>query len=202
MADASIFNDWQAKSVAELRQIWADLRPDTNEAVDRAFRDQVLTPDQAGDVFERWVLEAFRLSGATGHYGFEVPMSGTANTREQIDGLVFDGWQGFLVECKFWRDKVDFGPIALFHAQLDRRPVGTIGLFFSAFGYTAPAGDSADLLHPMRVLRFDRLDLGWALAHKTFKGRMLAMVRRKWMLAVKNGPARVQLTDTIEVFNE
>ena len=194
---------WQAKNVAELRQIWADLRWETLESgIERTFRGQVLTPEQAGDVFERWVLEAFRLSGATGHYGFDVPLSATGHTREQIDGLVFDGWQGFLVECKFWKDKVDFGPVAHFHAILDRRPVGTLGLFFSAFGYTVPAAESAALLHPMRVLRFDHVDLNWALAHKSFNGRMLAMVRRKWRLAVKYGASRGQELDTMDLFND
>src|SRR5438552_10236857 len=89
--------------------------------------------------------------------------------REQIDGLVVDGWQSFLIESKFWTDPVDFNPIALLHTLLDTRPVGTLELFFSAFGYTEPAKESADRLRPARVLLFEPDDLKWALAQTPFK---------------------------------
>src|SRR5205823_3934350 len=127
------------------------------------------------------------------HYPFRVPMQESSRTREQIDGMVFEGWQGFLIESKFWTGKVDFGPIALLHFLVETRPVGTLGLFFSAFGYTRPAQESANRLHPLRVLLFERRDLEWALAREPFKGSMLEMVRRKWMLAVKRGRSDVSL---------
>jgi Restriction endonuclease len=167
----------------------------------RSFRGQQLTPEQAGDVFERWILEAFRLSGMTGHYSYRVPMRDSGNTREQIDGMVFDGWQSFLVEAKFWPGNVDFGPIALLHSMVESRPVGTLGLFFSAFGFTVPALESAGLLRPSRVLLFDYTDIDWALGKRSFKGRMLEMVRREWMLAVKNGSPQVVRADTLKLFN-
>src|SRR5438105_11970713 len=97
------FLDWRATSLKQLRAVWSALRPDSDEAnLERTFAGQRLTPEQAGLVFERWVMEAFRLSGATGHYAFQVPLRTSGQTREQIDGLIFDGWQGFLVECKLW----------------------------------------------------------------------------------------------------
>src|SRR5207244_4010409 len=66
-------SEWQAKDVKHLLQIWKDLRPDSEEdAVERKFEGQLLTAEQAGAVFERWILEAFRLSGAVGHYAFRV----------------------------------------------------------------------------------------------------------------------------------
>jgi hypothetical protein len=195
--------EWKATGVTELRKVWEDLRPDSaDESVERKFAGESLTLDQAGAVFERWVLEAFRLSGWTGHYAFRVPLGESGSTREQIDGLLLDGWQGFLVESKFWTNKVDFGPIALLHALVDLRPVGTLGLFFSAFGYTAPAVESARLLRPLRVLLFDKDDLGDALAEgKTFKGRMAEIVRRKWALAVQTGRPHVSVLTPIELFN-
>ena len=59
--------DWVAGDLSDLRSIWESLRPDLDAAdTQRTFRGQPLTPQQAGDVFERWVMEAFRLSGARG----------------------------------------------------------------------------------------------------------------------------------------
>jgi hypothetical protein len=203
MARATPFSttDWQAGDVPELRRIWKDLRPESaEEGTERRFHDRVLTAEQAGDVFERWVLEAFRLSGATGHYAFRVPMRGSGDTREELDGLIFDGWQGFLLECKFWTGKVDFGPIALLHTLIDARPAGTLGLFFSAFNYTLPALEAAEMLRPLRVLLFDRADLEWALGPKSIKGRMVEMVRQRWMLTVKYGRPHGRLPGDLDLF--
>ncbi len=195
--------DWVAQSPEELRQVWSDLQPaDRDPAAQRRFRGQRLTLEQAGNVFERWVLEAFRLSGHTGHYPFRVPMRDSGNTREQIDGLFIDGWQAFLLESKFWTSKVDFGPIALLHVLLETRPAGTLGLFFSAFGYTTPALASASRLHPKRVLLFDDVDLNWFLTREPFRGSMATMVRRKWLLAVKYGEVDWHVSSPIEFFNE
>jgi hypothetical protein len=193
--------DWVAGDLGDLRSIWESLRPDLDAAdTERTFRGRPLTPQQAGDVFERWVMEAFRLSGARGGYAYRVPLRGSGSTREQIDGLLFDGWQGFLVESKFWTDKASFGPIALLHLLVEQRPVGVLGLFFSAFGYTVPAVESAELLHPIRVLLFDRQDLTWALGSTPFAGRMAEMVRRKWMHAVKYGRPYGPASDPPELF--
>lgn len=195
-------SDWQAAGAKELRKIWEDLRTDTiDEGTERRFRGRNLASEEAGDVFERWVLEAFRVSGMTGHYAFPVALRQSESMREQIDGLVIDGWQGFLVESKFWTKKADFGPIALFHAHVETRPAGTMGLFFSAFGFTVPALESAESLRPFRILLFDRDDLLWALAPGPFKGRMAEMVRRKWVLAIKEGLPHLQVRRKIELFN-
>jgi hypothetical protein len=194
--------DWQAADLKQFRRVWEDLRPDSaDERTERKFRDRRLTAKQAGEVFERWILEAFRLSGMSGHYAFQVPLRESGSIREQIDGMVLDGWQGFLIESKFWPNKVDFGPIALLHTLVERRPVGTLGLVFSAFGYTKPALDSAELLHPLRVLLVERADLEWALASRAFRGRMAEMVRRKWALAVKYGHPHMPVSSVIELFN-
>jgi len=194
--------DWRANNVPALREIWNDLQlTSEDENVERTFRGQRLTPEQAGSVFERWILEAFRLSGMTGHYTYPVPLRGSGKPREQIDGMILDGWQGFLLEAKLWSMKTDFGPIALLHTLVDTRPVGTLGLFFSAFGYTLPALESAELLRPVRVLLFDQSDLVWALRSRSFRGRMAEMVRRKWMRAVQLGSPSFAVSDKIELFN-
>ena len=163
--------EWKAADAKELRKVWKALRMDLiDENTERSFRGRTLAPEQAGDVFERWVLEAFRLSGMTGHYAFPVPLRASESIREQIDGLVIDGWQGFLVESKFWMKKVDFGPIALLHSHVETRPAGTLGLFFSAFGYTTPALESAELLRPIRVMLFDSSDLLWRCGQGRSRG--------------------------------
>ncbi len=200
-ASTDIPGDWRAKNLKELRKIWDDLHPESDDAeMQRRFRDVVLTPTQAGDVFERWVMEAFRLSGMQGHNAFRVPLRTSANTQEQIDGLIFDGWQAFLAEAKFWTDKVDFGPIVLLHDIVERRPAGTLGLFFSAFGFTGPATDCAGFLRPIRVLLFDAKDLNWALQQEPFKGSMKEMVRRKWLHSVMFGRLNKPVSDPLELF--
>ena len=168
----------------------------------RQFRNVVLTPTQAGDVFERWVMEAFRLSGMQGHNAFRVPLRTSANTREQIDGLIFDGWQAFLVEAKFWTPRVDFSPIVLLHDIVERRPAGTLGLLFSAFGYTTPAIECAELLRPIRVLLFNAEDLNWALQQESFKGSMREMVRRKWLHTVMSGRLRTPMSAPLDLFKK
>ena len=200
-ASTAIPGDWRAKNLKDLRKIWDDLRPDSDDTeVQRQFRNVILTPTQAGDVFERWVLEAFRLSGMQGHNAFRVPLRTSANTQEQIDGLIFDDWQAFLVEAKFWTQKVDFGPIVLLHDIVERRVAGTLGLFFSAFGYTGPAADCAAFLRPIRVLLFDATDLNWALQQESFKGSMKEMVQRKWLHTVMYGRLNQPVPDSLDFF--
>src|SRR5206468_379263 len=81
--------DWTVNSVGQLRRIWADLRPELDDKdTERRFRDQVLIPEQAGLVFERFVLELFRLSGETGPYPFTLPQHESGGVLEQIDGLI------------------------------------------------------------------------------------------------------------------
>src|SRR4051812_11866016 len=88
---SAAFLTWEADDWDQLGSYWSELFPEKGGRP--KFRSQELVSQQAGWVFERWILEAFRLSGAVGHYSY-------GNRQEQIDGLVFDGWQGFLIESK------------------------------------------------------------------------------------------------------
>ena len=49
-------------------------------------------------------------------------------TKEEVDGLVTLGWQGFLIQSKLEADPTPFDPIARLYLQVGRRPRGTIGL--------------------------------------------------------------------------
>jgi hypothetical protein len=180
------FRTWRARNWGELRAIWGGLMPELagRKSLERRFRSQLLTPQYAGAVFERWMLEAFRLSGAAVRESYVVPMPDSAAPREQIDGSLTEGWQGFLIESKFWPSNVDFDPIAVLHVLVEQRPVGTLGLFFSAFGYTPPAVELAGRLRPIRVLLFDQNDLLWAM--KPGHG-MMKLVRERWIFAVQYG---------------
>jgi hypothetical protein len=198
--DESFLRDWKARGWQELTSIWKDLVPEVSpegSQIVRKFRKQVITASQAGTVFERWVVEAFRLSGAEGQYPYEVPMTETGRTKEQIDGIVYDGWQGFLIESKCQEDPIDFGPIALLNVLVEKRVAGTLGLFFSVSGYTAAALESVESLRPIRVLLFDGDDLTSIIQTKK---SMMEMVRRKWVFAVQYGRPNFPLSRDLGSF--
>jgi hypothetical protein len=129
------------------------------------------------------------------HHPYTIPTSSGDRTREQGDGLIVDGWQGFLVESKFASDAIGIDPIFRLHMLVEQRPIGTMGLFFSASGYTEPAMESSEFLKPIRVLLFDRKDLEWAFR---FPNRMRSLIRRKMAFALKYGKPHL----TIAAYNE
>jgi hypothetical protein len=74
-----------------------------------------ITNQQAGLVFERWIIAAFKASGADVEYPYTVSIDQKPGGRiaEEHDGLLFDGWQGILIQSKFYpQTAVSFGPIA------------------------------------------------------------------------------------------
>lgn len=184
---------WQARNWKDLRTIWDNLI----ERTPPAFRERSLTATEAGTVFERWVMEAFRLSGATGTYGYNVPRVSSDQTLEQIDGLVIDGWQGFLVEAKCQDEPIDFAPLAVLNLRVTKRPVGTLGLFFSVSGYTPPAVECIHEFQPLRVLLFDADDLRDMLRSPK---SMLSLVQRRWGVAVQYGRPYPPRTQPVETF--
>ncbi len=179
----------------DLRAIWSELAPGP-EAGTPKFRSRDLNPQQAGLVFEWWILEGFRLSHIGGHRPFRVSLDGSM-TLEQVDGIILEGWAGFLIESKFQAAGVDVDPIYRLHFLVERRPIGTLGLFFSASGYTRPALETSRFLTPMRVLLFDAADLHWAMQRPA---GMREMVRRKWTLALKAGRSYTAVTESMDLF--
>jgi hypothetical protein len=178
---------WQAKTWGDLKKIWRDLAPEfalaeTAVSGSREFRGRILSAQEAGFVFQQWVMEAFRLSGYKVQPAWKVPMLYEGTPREEFDGLVVDGWQGFLVESKFREEKTDFGDIAKFHARINQRPPGTFGLLISAFGFTAPALESATLLTPLCVLLLSAENVTEGVVSKT---AWKAMLESSWLDALQ-----------------
>jgi hypothetical protein len=94
------------------------------------FGDRVLAENEHGFVLEKWLIEAFRLSKAAVIGPYEVLPSRSGRVKEQIDGLIYHGWHCFLDKSKFHNEIVSFEPVALFHAQVEGRPSGTMGSSF------------------------------------------------------------------------
>jgi len=196
---AAELTGWSAADWGKIEQIWRDLvGPPNADPADHLpkFAGVEIAGDEAGYVFQKWILEAFRVSGASVEGPFLVPMTSQRNavggralaeqlprgrTTEEIDGLVLCDWQAFAVECKF--EKVDFDPIARLHLVAERRPVGTLGLLFTPFGFTEPALELVAELRPIRVLLFHYSDIDFAVHTRDF----LDTVYRKWRAAVKYG---------------
>ncbi len=183
----SAFRAWDADGWDDLRAIWEDLIPDPDvPPMFRHISSLILNPQQSGWVFERWVMEAFRLSGAEVEHRHRNLRTGSFNLLEEIDGLVYDGWQGFLVETKYEKDPVSIDPIFRLHLMAEQRPAGTLGLFFSMSGFTGPALELSDRLRPIRVLLIEEKDVRMNLQNQPLPD-MISMVRNKWKRAVQSG---------------
>ena len=141
-----------AANWAELASVWNELSLSPPQ-----FRSAEFSMQEAGWVFERWVYEAFRLSGALVQPPFAVRIA-TAFV-EEIDGAVFTPFGAFLLECKFQDAKVTIEPIVKLRSQLERRPPNTMGVIFSKSGFTHEAVILLSHLSPCNVLLFDGDDL-------------------------------------------
>lgn len=187
--------NWHPRQWADIRNVWLELVPESvsiQSSITRRFLGRTVNNREAGYVFEDWVLAALKMVGFSGIGSYDVRrVNFPTQTLEQVDGLIFQGFQGFLVESKFYPGNVGFGPVAQLHICVEQRPVGTIGLFFSAFDYTAPAHDLLLALRPIKVLLFNQSDIVWAInSNDNFR----KLIRYKWLLALKDGlpfaPAR------------
>jgi hypothetical protein len=148
------------------------------------FQEQEVSAQEAGWGFEHWICEAFRLSTNTAivEESLKVPLYSSRKTQEEIDGLVTLGWQGFLIQCKLESASTSFDPIARLHLQVERRPIGTMGLFFSR-DYSDSAIELAAELRPIRVLLFRVEGIVWELK-KERSFDMLKLVEKKWRAAM------------------
>ncbi len=192
---------WSPADHEGLYDAWRDLFPEfSSSEAPRRFDGRILTPQQAGWVFEHWVCSAFRLVATPTDRvrgPFTVPMESTERAKEELDGSAALGWQGFLVQSKLNDDPIPFEPIARLHLQVGRRPEGTLGLFF-AREYSQAAEELVMELRPIRVLLFRAREIHEALT-KTPPLDMLEMVRRKWWLALELGRPHASLDQLSEL---
>jgi hypothetical protein len=180
---------WRASDLDQMGLCWKSLFPEFADPPRtdpvRRFQDIDLRPQEAGWLFEHWVCEAFRLAGGEAilvNESVKVPSLNKEKVLEEIDGLAILGWQGFLIQCKLESQPTPFDPIARLHLQVERRPRGMLGLFFSR-DYSDSAIELARELRPIRVLllRVDEIALELK-APEPFD--MLGLVRKKWLKAI------------------
>ena len=185
-------NTWQANDWDDLSRIWRDL-VGTDAVVDYKpiFAGEEITLQQAGYVFQTWILEGFRISGVVPDPPFAVSIDPGVNdrTRRQLDGMIEFDCKYYLIESKF--SKEDFSSVANLHLHVESRPVGTLGLIFAAKGFTTPAIESAFILRPIRVLLFNNKDLEYALTSRDF----LKALRLKLKYVTKYGIASFDISD-------
>jgi hypothetical protein len=130
-----IIRQWMPADHAGLHAAWRDLFPELQGFEHpRRFEGRDLTAQQAGWVFEHWVCSAFRLIATPPDRvrgPFTVRLETSEKIKEELDGAVILGWQGFLIQSKLQADPIPFEPIARLYLQVGRRPEGALGLFFA-----------------------------------------------------------------------
>lgn len=180
---------WNPADQGALHAAWQELFPEFHASPDpRRFVGRDLNPQQAGWVFEHWICSAFRMVATPADRvrgPFTVRMEMSERIKEEIDGSVTLGWQGFLIQSKLQGDPIPFEPIARLHLQVGRRPDATMGLFFAGL-YSEAALELTKELRPIRVLLFRADEIDWALTREPPLD-MLEVVRRKWRRAVEEG---------------
>ena len=134
------------------------------------------TPEwEAGKALEYLCLRAFQLEGAEVKWPYQVLVDG--EELEQIDGVVYIRNLACLIECKDYKTRVNFEPIAKLRNQLLRRPSGVIGSFFSVSGFTDPAVTLARFTAPQTILLWDGDELEYALQNKYIIDGLIAKYR-------------------------
>jgi hypothetical protein len=190
-----IIRQWTPADHAALHAAWRDLFPEFQESTDpRRFGGRDLNAQQAGWVFEHWVCSAFRLVATPVDRvrgPFTVQMETSDQTKEELDGAVTLGWQGFLIQSKLQADPIPFEPLARLYLQVGRRTEGTIGLFF-ARNYSEAAKELVKELRPIRVLLFRTDEINGGLTREP-PVDILELVRRKWRIAVEKGQPDARL---------
>jgi hypothetical protein len=140
---------------------------------------------EAGKAMEYLVLRAFESEGARVRYPFSVQnrLTGERTTLEQIDGVVYSEGLACLVEAKDWSSPVDFDEISRLQSNLQRRPSGAIGLFFTHSGYTEPAQVLTRIRMQPTVLLWEWDELSESLE----AGRIREALHLKYRYAVEEG---------------
>ena len=109
-----------------------------------------MSPQQRGVKFNHLLADILREYGINPRVGALTPFG-------EIDVVFRLGHTRFILEAKWHEAKIDYGPIALLDARIRQRIEGTLGLFVSMSGYTAPAVEQISSSGTrVRMLLFDR----------------------------------------------
>lgn len=167
---------------AELSNLWQSIQQNN-------------TPDWAdGKALEYLILRAFELEKAEVRYPYSVPMK-TVSTKEsekdleQIDGVVYVKGIACLIECKDYKDRINFEPIAKLRSQLMRRPSATIASIFGVNGFTDPAMMLLNFIYPQTILAWEADEIEYCLQHKSFSKGLIEKYRK----AVEEGKYKHQI---------
>jgi len=145
----------------------------------------------AGKALEYLVLRAFELDGAKVVWPFDVASGG--NTIEQIDGVIYVDGVAALLECKDYKDSVNFEPIAKLRQQLARRPPSTIGCCVSKNGFTPEAMLLAERSSPQNVLLWHGDEIEFGLKKKRMGEGLLAKYRHSVEQAMPDYKINIKL---------
>lgn len=129
----------------DLRRRLADLRYETNA-------------QRRGLALEKVLGEVFALDGLLVREPFTVKNEDGIPI-EQVDGMIELDGQHYLVEMKWWTDKIDVNPVSRHLVRLFGR-AGARGLVISASGYTVAAVDTCrEILSQRLVLLIDLAEI-------------------------------------------
>jgi len=111
--------------------------------------DAGMSPQQRGTELNQLLAAIFR--------GYGIPTRvGRQTERGEIDVSFKLGDTRFILEAKWYANKIDYGPLSLLDSRTRQRLEGTLGIFVSMSGYTKPAveqvSSSGDRL---RIVLFD-----------------------------------------------
>jgi hypothetical protein len=149
------------------------------------------TPDwPAGKAFEYLVIRMFELNKAQVRWPYPVPLFGSTETTEEIDGSIRFGRLYCLVESKDESANISIGPIAKLRNQLLRRPAGTVGLLFSSRAFTDPAVQLAHFTLPQAIL----LWTGDQVEHALKKEKVGRFLEQKYRRCVDEGMPDYDIT--------
>ncbi|WP_431778491.1 restriction endonuclease [Microbacterium aurantiacum] len=154
----------------KLRDVLAALRDDVGRSP--AWRRK------RGYGLERLVYEALSRE----HVQVRPPTP--ARRGDQLDGaFVLDG-RSAICECKWEAKPISSTKLTQFQAKVDRRLVGTIGVFISASGYAEDSHTYLERGHQLNTVLADLDDLTWAFSSE---GSFSMMLRGKIQRAAWDG---------------
>ncbi|MFJ4152012.1 restriction endonuclease [Streptomyces galbus] len=145
---------------------------------------QGITPQSRGRKFEEWLNRLLEKEGMA-------PRTSFRPAGEEVDGSFVHEGRFYLLEAKWWKEKVPASAVYQFKGKVDGKLVGTIGVFISMSEYGPDAVDALRVGKDLNVVLFDRDDV-FAAAVDGFS----EVLRHKLRLAAELGEVFVPYVAT------